>query len=81
MSDLNNVFDVGARALSAQMVRLNTTASNIANAGTPGYKARDLDFSAALKARSGGLGDDQAVAQATRWPTSAAVNLCAGPAT
>lgn len=34
MSDLNNVFDVGARALSAQMVRLNTTASNIANAGS-----------------------------------------------
>ena len=27
MSDLNNIFDVGARALSAQMVRLNTTAT------------------------------------------------------
>lgn len=34
MSDLRNVFDVGARALSAQMVRLNTVASNLANAGT-----------------------------------------------
>ena len=29
-----NVFDVGGRAMSAQMVRLNTTASNLANART-----------------------------------------------
>lgn len=34
MADLNNVFDVGARAMSAQMVRINTVASNLANAGT-----------------------------------------------
>lgn len=34
MSQLNNVFDLGTRALSAQMQRLNTTASNLANAGT-----------------------------------------------
>ena len=29
-----NVFDVAGRAMSAQMVRLNTTASNLANART-----------------------------------------------
>ena len=34
MSDIRNVFDVGARALNAQMVRMNTVASNLANAGT-----------------------------------------------
>lgn len=34
MAGIENVFDVGARALSAQMVRMNTTASNLANAGT-----------------------------------------------
>lgn len=34
MTDLRNVFDIGTRALSAQMQRLNTTASNLANAGT-----------------------------------------------
>lgn len=34
MSDLRNVFDVGARAMSAQMVRMNTVASNLANAST-----------------------------------------------
>lgn len=34
MAGVENVFDVGARAMSAQMVRLNTIASNLANAGT-----------------------------------------------
>lgn len=34
MADIRNVFDVGARALSAQMVRMNTVASNLANADT-----------------------------------------------
>lgn len=34
MDDIRNVFDVGARALAAQMVRMNTVASNLANAGT-----------------------------------------------
>jgi flagellar basal-body rod protein FlgC len=34
MAKIDNIFDVGARALSAQMVRMNTTASNLANAGT-----------------------------------------------
>jgi flagellar basal-body rod protein FlgC len=34
MSGIESVFDVGARAMSAQMVRMNTVASNLANAGT-----------------------------------------------
>ncbi len=34
MAEIRNVFDVGARAMSAQMVRMNTVASNLANAGT-----------------------------------------------
>lgn len=29
-----SIFDIGARAMTAQMQRLNTTASNLANAGT-----------------------------------------------
>ena len=41
MSGLENVFDVGARALSAQMVRMNTTASNLANAGTVAGSAEE----------------------------------------
>lgn len=34
MTQIENVFDVGARSMSAQMVRMNATASNLANAGT-----------------------------------------------
>ena len=30
--NISNIFDVSARAMSAQMVRLNTVASNLANA-------------------------------------------------
>ena len=31
LADLKNIFDVAARGMSAQMVRLNTVASNLAN--------------------------------------------------
>lgn len=34
MSNINNIFDVSGRAMSAQMLRLNTVASNLANAGS-----------------------------------------------
>ncbi len=33
MARIENIFDVAGRAMSAQMVRLNTIASNLANAG------------------------------------------------
>ncbi|ADE39094.1 flagellar basal body rod protein FlgC [Candidatus Puniceispirillum marinum] len=33
MADIKNVFDISGRAMAAQMVRLNTIASNLANAG------------------------------------------------
>ncbi len=56
---LFNVFDVSGSALSAESVRLNTTASNLANAETasttPGgaYRARSPVFAAVLKAVHG----------------------------
>ena len=34
MDKVNSVFDVASRAMSAQMTRLNTIASNLANANT-----------------------------------------------
>ena len=33
MSEINTIFDVASRSMSAQLVRLNTIASNLANAG------------------------------------------------
>ena len=46
---IKNVYDVAARAMSAQIVRMNTIASNIANAATPHFKARDIDFDTEIK--------------------------------
>lgn len=34
-----SVFDIAGRAMSAQLVRLNTTASNLANAGQVATRA------------------------------------------
>jgi len=36
-----NVFDIAGRAMSAQLVRLNTTASNLANAGSVAGSEKD----------------------------------------
>ena len=44
-----SVFDIAGRAMSAQLVRLNTTASNLANAGTVSG-SRDNAFRALLTA-------------------------------
>jgi flagellar basal-body rod protein FlgB len=43
------MFGIHGAALSLRQERLKLLASNIANADTPNYKARDLDFEAALK--------------------------------
>ena len=55
-----SIFGIHAAALELRSQRMGLLASNIANAGTPGYKARDIDFAAALKARMGGSDVDQA---------------------
>jgi flagellar basal-body rod protein FlgB len=62
-----SIFGIHATALELRSQRMGLITSNIANAGTPGYKARDIDFAAALKARNEGLGSDQAAANATRF--------------
>src|SRR5271155_5479947 len=43
-----NVFGIHEQALLLQGQRLGVLATNIANADTPNYKARDIDFSAVL---------------------------------
>ena len=63
---LAGVF-VTLAALDASFTRLGLLASNIANAATPGYKARDIDFGAALKARLNGASESQAEAGATLY--------------
>ena len=34
MSELKNVYDIAGQSMASQIIRLNTIASNIANAGT-----------------------------------------------
>ena len=49
------LFGIHASALQLRSQRMMLLASNIANAATPNYKARDLDFSKALDlAQQGG---------------------------
>ena len=43
------------RALSLRAYRQEVLASNIANADTPHYKARDIDFKASLQGAMGGM--------------------------
>ena len=61
------LFGIHGAALELRSQRMGLITSNIANAATPGYRARDIDFAAALKARSNGIGADQAVQGATRY--------------
>lgn len=45
------LFGIHGAALELRSQRMGLIAANIANAATPGYKARDIDFAAALDAR------------------------------
>ena len=43
-----NILGIHEKALHVQSKRAELLAANLANADTPGYKARDIDFRAAL---------------------------------
>jgi len=49
MSNIDAYFGLPAKALAVHDQRNTLLANNIANADTPGFKARDLDFRALLK--------------------------------
>jgi flagellar basal-body rod protein FlgB len=53
LNRLSSSLDFQAQALTLRAERQRLIAGNIANADTPGYVARDLDFAQALKAASG----------------------------
>ena len=46
---LDNAFGIHEQALKLRSRRAELLASNMANADTPGFKARDIDFKQALK--------------------------------
>ncbi len=47
--NFDNALGIHPQALTLREKRSEVLASNLANADTPGYKARDLDFQAVLK--------------------------------
>ncbi|MFI4868204.1 MAG: flagellar basal body rod protein FlgB [Steroidobacterales bacterium] len=52
--NLDSYLGVHAQALTLEAQRTELLAANMANADTPNYKARDIDFKAALAAAAGG---------------------------
>ena len=48
-NQLDNELQLHATALNLRAMRQQLLASNIANADTPGYKARDIDFNKSLQ--------------------------------
>ena len=67
MTDRASIFGIHGTALALRSQRLAVLASNIANAGTPGYRARDTDFDAALRSAERGAGSDRAASDALRY--------------
>jgi flagellar basal-body rod protein FlgB len=64
----DTLFGVHAAALEVRSQRMGLLASNIANASTPGYKAKDIDFQQALSAAEGDHGfDPQAMQAVTKF--------------
>ena len=51
--NFSNALGMHEQALTLRSQRTALLANNIANANTPGYKARDMDFSALLAEASG----------------------------
>jgi flagellar basal-body rod protein FlgB len=49
LDNLTNTLDFQSKALVLRADRQRVIASNIANADTPGYAARDFDFASALR--------------------------------
>ena len=65
MSD--ELFGIHGTALSLRSQRLSLLASNIANAATPGYRARDIDFSRAMELAQRGSSTSQAAEGAVAY--------------
>jgi flagellar basal-body rod protein FlgB len=63
-TSLDNYLGIQPQALSIETQRNELLAANLANVDTPNYKARDLDFKAALSAAGGN-------ASSTAKPTAA----------
>ncbi|MES2753279.1 MAG: flagellar basal body protein [Pseudomonadota bacterium] len=69
----DSLFGVHGSALQVRSQRMGVLASNIANAATPGFKARDFDFTQALNAAEGSSGNFDAALK-YRIPTQSSLD-------
>jgi flagellar basal-body rod protein FlgB len=53
---IDNLFQFNQAALNLRAARQELIAANIANADTPNYKAKDIDFASALQGAMSGSG-------------------------
>jgi len=65
LDQLDKDFAFGREALDVRAYRQELLSSNIANADTPGYKARDVEFSSALAGALNKSGASGSVSSAT----------------
>lgn len=64
MSNIAQNFSVLSKALDLRTQRHQVLASNIANADTPNFKARDIDFKSAMQNALAGRADSGALSMA-----------------
>lgn len=53
MGPIDSALGVSPQVLALRSQRMELLAANLANADTPGFKARDIDFAAAMRAAEG----------------------------
>ncbi|WP_374944086.1 flagellar basal body rod protein FlgB [Sphingomonas sp.] len=70
----DTLFGVHGAALAVRSQRMGVLASNIANASTPGFKARDIDFQSALKSMEQSDGAGMSGAIKYRVPTQTSMD-------
>jgi flagellar basal-body rod protein FlgB len=70
---LDSYLGVHAQALTLEAQRTEVLAANLANADTPNYKARDIDFKAALAAAGTGAGNGTSAVNVTGTGNSTAL--------
>jgi flagellar basal-body rod protein FlgB len=74
LNRLTNAMDFQGQALSLRAERQRLIASNIANADTPGYVSRDMNFAQALRNAVGQQGAGVALAAASNGSAGSTLN-------
>ena len=79
LNRLDEMLNFHTQALRVRDQRQQVLASNIANADTPNYKARDLDFNTALQGALKNAGTGTPAASGVRLATTAPGHLAGAP--